>query len=606
MPKVPIANQGINTREASSNPIQVGKLGPGIVGKELFNANDNFNNAIGKATNMAGDYVINEMKLESEKRLADTEFEARKELNDLLTNQDKLDDGKPKGFLNRELDFAPGISTEFQKSSSEILNKSMSNLNDFEREKFIQSIRGHEQNLLDKVVAHEADQKDKRETNSFKNLQQSFIDNASMYSDDKRLMDDLGSIKERTKEFYRAKGHSEDSLSVFEKEITDKIVNNNIMAKLETDAEGALKTLELNKDNLSGEFYTKAKGIIEGKRFDNLRRDMWDQSFSRLKMADGNVDLGRVKKVIDASKGFTNEQKDKLYDYAQAKAGEFRQVKLQSEAADLDGFYNAVASAKKQNASIDDALRIVGKYGGDPKEKMDREDYIKKLYSSPSKTNPEIYLSTWEKVQEGSITKDEIRDIWKNGAINNGDFESLSKELYQKQLTGEGNKGFQRIKLLADEEFPKSADKTKKAEFLYLIREETKNMKPEEAFVYAKDKLNKVVTDKGYIWDIGKKEKYQFKIDLENKDAQSQAVGMIYNDLGRDNTNAILKTMVKQGIKNPGVAEIDNFAKMVGGYDKLKSGTPESQAIIELNKLGKAVTPDTIRQYLSLKKNGKI
>ena len=603
MPKVPIANQGISTREANINTIQVGKLNPGIMGKELFNANDNLNNAFGKATNLASDYAVNEMKIESEKRLADTEFEARKQLNDLLTNQDKLDDGRPKGLLNRELDFTPGISGEYQKSSSEIINKSMANLNDFEREKFVQSIRGHEQNLLDKVVAHEADQKDKRETISFKSLQQSFIDNASMYADDKRLMDDLSMIKQRTKEFYGAKGHSQDSLGVFEKEITDKIVNNNIMAKLETDPDGALKTLELNKDNLSGEFYTKAKGIVEGKRFDNLRRDMWDQTFSKFKMADGNIDLGRAKKVIDSTNGFTNEQKDKLFDYAQAKAGEFRQIKLQGEAADLDGFYNAVASAKKQNASIDDALRVVGKFGGDAKEKMDREDYIKKLYSSPSKTNPEIYLSAWEKVQDGSITKDEIRDIWKNGAINNGDFESLSKELYQKQLTGEGNKGFQRIKLLADEEFPKGADKTKKAEFLYLVREETKNMKPEEAFVYAKDKLNKVVTDKGYIWDT---KDYKFKLDLKAKDAQSEMVGMIYNDLGRDNTNTILKSMVKQGIKNPGVAEIDNFAKAVGGYDKLKSGTPESQAIVELNKLGKAVTPDTIRQYIQLKKSGKI
>lgn len=601
MPKVPVANGGIQTKESLTNAIQVGKLDQSIIGQEVFRANDSLNNSISKATNTYNEYAVNEMKLESERRLADTEFEARKQLNDLLTNQDKLEDGRPKGLINRELDMAPGIANEYQNGASEVINKSMSNLNDMERERFVQSIRGHSQNLFDKVVQHEADQKDKRETISFKSLQQSYVDDASLYSDDKRLIEGVGILKQKTADFYKAKGHGADSIEVFQKEAADKMINNNIMAKLETDPDGALKTLELNKENVSGEFYTKAKNIVEGKRFDNLRKDMWDQSFSRMRMSDGNVDLGKVKKTIDSNKNLTNENKTKLFDYAQARAGEDRQIRLQSEAADLDGFYNAVATGVKQKQGIDDMLRLVGKFGGDPKEKMDREEYIKKLFSTPSKSNPEIYLSTWEKVQEGSITKDDIREVWKNGAINNSDFESLSKELYSKQLTGEGNKGFQRIKLLADQEF--TNDKTKKAEFLYLMKEETKNMKPEEAFVHAQDSLKKVVTEKGRFWDT---KEVKWKLDLQNLDAKNSAIGMVYQDLGKDGVNAVMKTLVNKGVKQPGFADIENFAKSIGGYDRLKKGTPEHDAILGLQKLGKEVTPQTIQQYITLKKNGKI
>lgn len=599
MPRIPIVDNQIKTNEVNYKPVQVATIDQSAMGKDIAQANQGTFNLLQKGVEIGNDYALNEMKLQSETRIADKEFQARQKLNDILNSQEKDEDGKVKGVLNRELENAQGATAEYNKRAARVLEESLYDLNPYEQERIKNSLRNYNETLLNKVSGHEANQKDKHENILFETNQKSMIDSAATYSDDKLLSEDLGKAMQAQTEFMMSKGHSNETIALKNKELADQMIKSNIMAKLEQDPNGALITLEKNKDQLSGEFYGKAKQMVEGKRFDDLRLNLWNNQFSKMKMGDGNVDLARVEKAINASQ-FTNEQKTKLYDFAQAKSGELRQQKTQAEAARNDSFHNAFAVAMKQGQNLEQTLKLSTKFGGDAFEIMKREEFIKEAFKKPRETNTEIYLSTWEKVQSGDMTREDLHKVWKDGFINNNDYESLSKDLYHKQTTGEGDKNFERIKLLAQDEI---GDKKEQAKFLYEIKQATKNMRPEERLAYAKDSLKEVVTKKGWIFDT-KEAKY--KVDLQKRDANSEAWGMLYNDSGKEAVDAILKTKQFQGVKTVGIEDVSDFANKLGGYDKLKKGTIENEAIMWLSKNKRQVTPDTVKQYIILKKNGKI
>jgi hypothetical protein len=602
MPKVPLSDGQISTKQVNYNPIQEGVLNQGIVGSDVAQAQNNLNSNINKATGMASDYFTNEMKIQSEKRIADAETSLRGKMSNLLIDPE-IENGKPKGLLNRELDHAQGIAQEFNTSSQDLIDKHIQDLNSYEQGELKKSITNYKESLFNKVVSHQADQKDKVETNSFNNYQASLIDGAALYSDDNKLSDDIASAIIKNADFLGLKGNSPETIEQRNKELADKIIHSNITAKLEHDPAGALVTLEKNKDILSGEFYAKTKQVIDGKNFIDMQTNMWDKTFSKITLADGNIDQARTTRLINGMDTLNNAKKEKLIDYVKSKAAELRQNKIQQDSARLDGFHNDIATALKQGATLDDAMKYVGKRGGDAYEKQTQEEYVRKAFDKPIKTNPEIYLKTWEGVQDGTTTKEDIGKEWKAGNISNSDFESLNKELYKQQLTGEGNKSFQRIKLLADEKFPNRSDKTSKAEFLYELKNSTKNMKPEEAYAYAQDALkDEVVAKRSYWFD---KTEPKYKVDLEKRDANSSAWGMLYNDVGSKEVETMGRDLAKYGKKNVNIDDINNAVNSLGGYSAVKKGTPAHNAIQSLMSKGKPVIPENIQYVLKRHPDGK-
>lgn len=605
MPKVPLAQQSVSKKGINYNPIAVGKLDAGVMGENVMQAQQGLMKTFGKASDMASEYATNEMKLQSESRTSDAEFNARSKLNDMMISQEKDDQGIPKGILNRELGSAQGVSGDFNSKADEIINSSLTDLNPYEQDKLRSSIRNYHETLYNKAVSHEADQKDKAETITFKNNQESIISGAALYADDGMLLTDIQEGSRRQSERMMAKGHSAESVAMENKKFADQMVHSNIITKLENDPNGAYATLDANKDLVSGEFYAKTKGIIEGKQFDDMRLGLWNKSFSSMKMSDGNIDLARVEKNINGAAGFSNDQKQKLYDFAQAKAGEHRQQKAQAEASNDESFHDDLAQAQQQGLPLEDALKLSGKYAHKDNSVYDaalKEEIVKKLYDRPTRTDTGTYLDTYEGIKNGTIKREEIDNHFKKGLLNVADYKGLVKDSINAELHGKGDKNFERVKLLADETFGKGKEEERR-QYLYEMRQATKSMKPEEAFAYAKNATKDVVVSVGMFWD-SKAPKYE--VDLMQRDAGSLAIGKLQSDLGQDTIKAIAGAhLSKKGNDSWGAGNIADFTQQAGGYENFKPGAPGTKALEFLKSKGWPITPKNINWAIAGGMNGK-
>ena len=600
MPIVPINQTRVQTKTANVEALKLGTASKEAMGNDIASAQDKLFQSVASKTDAVANYYVEEQNKESEKKALKAATDASDELQRNLYDQSLDEEGKPKGIMLRRLGQVGDATIDYDKVVEEINNKYSSSLSDREKEKFSISFGTQGRAFRDNIAKHEVSQKRADFDNVFETQKKNQINNASTAINDDALSELIGSTQLTVESALKTKGLDSESIALQKSEVVNQMIQANVLNKYEVDPDGAKITLESFKDSVTPEFYQKLDKVVEGKRFDTLRSTMWDSSFKNMKLSDGNINLARVEKSIKESK-FTPDQQAKLYDFAQAKAGELRQQKTQLAAAENDSFYNDFAKTKARNVPLEEALKVAGKHGGDAWDVSQREDFIKKAYSTPVKTDPEVYLATWEKVQDGVITKEELRDTWKNNNISNDDFEALSKDLFKRQSTGEGDKGMDRIKLLAAEKF-NQYDKLEKDQYLYEMAQATRGMKPEQKLAYAQDALQKVVTSTGTLWDT-KKPKYQ--VDLMKRDANSEAWGAIYNDIGAKEVEAIIKGQARKGATSFGIDDVDKIASALGGYESMKVGTPANNAMKSLIKNNKPVNVENIRALLQQRPDGQ-
>jgi hypothetical protein len=94
----------------------------------------------------------------------------------------------------------------------------------------------------------------------------------------------------------------------------------------------------------------------------------------------------------------------------------------------------------------------------------------------------------------------------------------------------------------------------------------------------------------------------KFKVIHERSEKENKALGEYYTSIGKDQTNQILNFYrTKEGVAN--AKTLDEFAKEMGGMDKLRAGSPANnaiQSIIEKNRKGDNIklTPENVKRIL--------
>jgi hypothetical protein len=312
-----------------------------------------------------------------------------------------------------------------------------------------------------------------------------------------------------------------------------------------------------------------------------------------------------MRKAIYADESLDPKQKTQVWGFVKARAGEARVDKLQQDEARDRDFMNQVIGLRKQGQPLDSALKLAGRYGSDAYDKSVKEDAAKKMYGSPSKSDPTAYLTAWERVQEGKASREELDALQTAGRINVEDWRALNKERHNILTKGQSPERQQvqeRVKLLADSKFGKN--KRKKDEFLYEMQASGKDKSPEEYWKLANDKLKDDPSTGMY----GMFQETQWKSDLKKRDAKNLAWGKLYEDLGKAEVTAIGKGFLDTGTKDWGPEDVDFFASTFGGYDNIKPGTPVHNAIRSIMKMpaGKRVlvTPANVKKLLDSRPDG--
>lgn len=321
-----------------------------------------------------------------------------------------------------------------------------------------------------------------------------------------------------------------------------------------------------------------------------------------MRMADGMPDESKMVQAVRADTSINLHQRDQVEAYVRAKAGQMRVDISQAQQANDNKFMGAAVTARKSGASLEDALKLAGKFrwNNSPYDQSVKEHAIGELYKKPTETDSTVYLDLYERIQSGGSSKEEINAAFLNGKLGYQQHDSLIKE-WVKNVAEGNNPDMQRtrkrVEALADAQ---QYDKEQKELYLYQVFSSTAGKSPQEVWKYANDQI-KGDPNTG-IKSLGWFQQSQWKSDLQRKDADNQALGKLYEDVGRSEVSSI-----GLGIgPSWSMGDINQFAQRLGGYSKIKKGQPANTAIQSLAARQVPITPERVQAVLSKWPNGII
>jgi hypothetical protein len=358
---------------------------------------------------------------------------------------------------------------------------------------------------------------------------------------------------------------------------------------------------DAHKEQMDAKDVLSATKAIEDGMATTRGKNAWEQ-VKGIRLADGTPNEAKMREQVMAMPDLSEKEKEKAFDYVKTRASEDIANKNREDSARDRSFMNNVLNARKQGLPIDDAMKLVPRFGVDTYDQATKADVVKKIYAPPSDSDPATFIKTWERVQGNQATKAEIDAAKDNNLINVQDWRHLREEYYK--VNTEGKNADQkvmeeRIKALADQQY--GSNKLARENFLYDLHTSTRGKSAEEKWKTANDKL-KGDPETG-IW--GFFQSSQWKTDIQKTDASNIAFGKLHEDLGRDVTNAIGQEALYSGKEKWGVGDVDAFAARYGGYDKIKSGTPVNNAAQSLLRRNQRASPANIDAVLKRYPDGK-
>ncbi|CAK0756666.1 hypothetical protein CCP3SC15_210013 [Gammaproteobacteria bacterium] len=580
--KIPVYQQkvGINT------PPQAAPVAAAF-GGDVAEAAAKQGQAITQLADKIAEHATKWQESINQKNVLDADTKFRLEMQNTLYSPETDTSGKPKGIYNRQLSQAAGASTDFDNSFKEVAKKYQDGLdNPLQQEMF--------KKLSDNYYITERDQVDRHEaTQTRASFGESLNANINQRVADVTKLADPAAIDKVVEDTVsvaagglRHNGTDENTINYTTQKLAGDMAEKSVASLLDKNYTLAQSVFEKLKPRLSGESIASIDKMLKGKEQLVKAQSTWN-TLKGITDSDGLPDTPAILAKVDAM-NLQPAEKEQIADYVKSKAGETTQLIHQQRAANDRDFMNDLYTAKKNGASLDDALKLVGQYGRDAYDQGVKRDAIKGLYSNPKETNPVAYMNLWTGVQDGTATEKQVDNEMRLGNISASDWEGLRKEMYRIQKEGSTpavKEAWARVKILADQ---KLTNKEDNASFIYVLHQETQGKTPEEIFKIANDKLK---DDPRSGWIFKNK---QWQTDLKQLDAQNTAWGKMYQDLSRDVVLEIGKGALAGGAKTWGIDTVSQFADKFGGYEKIKPGTPVNDAMQYLTRNHELVTPANV------------
>lgn len=375
-----------------------------------------------------------------------------------------------------------------------------------------------------------------------------------------------------------------------------------------TNVEDAKNFLETHKDQFTGQDLIAVKKAVDTAETTTMGLQAWE-TVKGMKLSDGKPDEARMESAIMHRSDLSDERKLQIAQFVKARAKEeIVQSSMREQASDRS-FSNQVYQARKNGVPLEDALKLVPKFSQDNTDQAVKSSFIQKVYAPPSETNPAVYVGLREQIDSGNATKADIDAAYQKNLINTSDWEHLRDTYFKNETEGKNPRMKiveNQIKDLAEATY---SDRKKRDEFLHAIDAAAYGKSPEERWNMAQDLIKKdPATESHFLWlqslPFGGKDKWEaYK---EQQQASTTAWGLADNDIGREVRLAIGNSFSGQTKKAFQPSDLSAFAVQMGGYDKIKAGTPINNAIQSLMRKGKVVTPATIQQVLNRAPDGNL
>lgn len=366
--------------------------------------------------------------------------------------------------------------------------------------------------------------------------------------------------------------------------------------------EAADAYLKANEAQMSERDRERAMGMLDRASTAELGRSVFRQTES-MRLPDGNFDERKMRATVDALP-YSTEKKDRIWSQVKALAGEATMNKNREDSAAYRSFMNNVIRARKQGDSLESALKLAEQSATDPYEAATMTEAVRKIYGPPTASDPQEYIRLWERVQAGTASKQELDRAYLNdGKISADDWQNLRQDHYKVQIEGKSfdvKATWDRIDILAAENIP---DKEKREQYIYDLKLSGRGKSSEELWKMANDKI-KGAAGTGWFGSNFRAQP-QWKIDVQRRDAQNIAWGKAYEDIGKNEVNAIGKGILYQGKDTWGLSDVEGFAQEFGGYNEIRPGTPVHNAIKSLSDKNQLVTPSNVRAVLDKFPDGR-
>jgi hypothetical protein len=363
----------------------------------------------------------------------------------------------------------------------------------------------------------------------------------------------------------------------------------------------AKKYYDANKPGIGAGEVTAVEKSLEDAQGLQRGVDAW-KKVSGMRLGDGLPDEARMHAAIDADQSLGLKEKEKAWDFVKARAGEEIANKSRNDASRDRTFMNTAIQARKQGLPLDQALKLGSQFSNDAYDQAIKEDAIKKIYAPATVvTNPAVKVALLDGIQEGTVTKEDIDNAFRRGDLSAPDWEHARSEYHNVVAEGkspEMQRANEQVKILAESNF--GSDKEKVASFLSEVKSAARGKTPDEYQKIARDKLAIDPTTQHSFFGLfnwgGNK---QYETDSEKRNATSLAFGKATQDLGAETVKAIQNSALRKGAKQFTPADFDAFTVEMGGYDKMKPGTPAFNAIQSLSKRGELVTTSNVKAVLA-------
>lgn len=606
MPRVPQYEQQVQVKAPGVSIPTFSAPPVGAFGTEVADANAKMGKAIAGIGEALTKHMM-ELDLRNQEQdvlKKDTDF--RKEMQNLLYNQEPDEKGKPKGLMSRELDYAKGVTPEFDEKYSVLKQKYLDSVQtDNQKSALGKMLDQQYETSRGGVIKHEADQANRSfETVLTANMKQRIADAAGI-KDPKALAENMIAAQSDLATGLTRQGNRPEVVNFSTQALAGEMAKASFATALEQDPKRAASILEAAKGKIPASIETKMQETLNGKMFDDAQMAAW-KSVSGLRMLDGNPDIEKQKAAVmkmNAINGITldTDKKLKVANFVEAMAKDQMQQRKLLEAAGDHAFKNDILALKQGGGKLEDALQLVPspKYGpADNVLKAERTEIAKKIWNEKTITDPETYNNLWFAIANGQAGRAEIDAAYKKSLLSASDWEGLGKHWYGTEHKSDDvlmKLAMERVEQKAANSFSAN-DKKAKGEYIYAVMQQVKGKTPAEVLEYA-DKLLEKDPNTGF---MGFFKKPNYKIENQTTDAYNQATAAIMKDMGSEVTSAILDGKYKGKPGDP-VSAMDEFAAAFGGRDKIAPGTNVYRVMKAMQAKGWTVTPETVRSVMKQK-----
>lgn len=558
MPKVPTIQPSINTQGVNiPNPVQSRPVEEAF-GGSVDAANERLGQTITSAANVGMRAVIAVKQRQDEQKLLDVQTRFQKDLQNTLLNPETDDKGMPKGYLNRELKQAKGSTVQFDQDSQKYFQTYLSAFEDPEQRLQMQKVmETHLGSAREQVIRNEGAQGRLDFTNSLKSNIDTNIAAAAGINDPVALANAVRVAQASAVGGYQHLGMGDSNspeVHAALDEIAGKMVSQSVTALLDVDPLKARSVYEANKELIPANYRADLDAKIKGKELFIEQDAMW-KTVQPFRLSDGMADLTKMHDFI-YKQDMTSQRKDQIWDFVHANAQvSNHELTAKRGAMDRD-FTNNLVTIKEAGAPLNEALKSAVQFGFDPTDINQKQDVIKKFYANKSETDPILYLGLWDKVQEGTASKQELVDNYTTGKISNTDFEGLWKEMTRAQVEGNDpatKMMWKQVQELADSKYSKSdtiripgypGEVSSRDAFMLEMHRAGLGKRPDEIWAIANDKLKNVVVRPGSIFgNYWPDTAPAFKVDTIARIANSEKMTKL-----RDTYGEVLVTRAAEAI----------------------------------------------------------